>query len=88
MAAHDGKKEARNPRKERGANDHRAPNHISKTVLSTVHFGPPKRTRTKGVSCVRFACLPRGSTSNTLGTKPPFDPRTPPYPRIHWIQRS
>ena len=61
---------------------------LDASVLSTVHVSPPKRNRTKGVSCVRFACLPRGSTSNTLGTKPPFDPRTPPYPRIHWIQRS
>ena len=24
----------------------RSPSHISKTVLSTVHFGPPKKTRT------------------------------------------
>ena len=61
---------------------------LNGSVVSTVDVSPPKRTRTKGVSCVRFACLPRGSTSNTLGTKPPFDPRTPPYPRIHWIQRS
>ena len=60
----------------------------SASVLDFVKSSPPKRTRTKGVSCVRFACLPRGSTSNTLGTKPPFDPRTPPYRRIHWIQRS
>ena len=38
--------EARTPRKDRGVKDYRAPNHISKTVLSTVHLGPPKRNRT------------------------------------------
>ena len=27
--------------------DHRAPNHISKMVLSTVHFGPREKTRTR-----------------------------------------
>ena len=30
----------------RGTRAHSAPSHISKTVLSTVHLGPPKRTRT------------------------------------------
>ena len=38
--------EARTPRKGRGAKDHRDPNHISKMVLSIVHFGPTKKTRT------------------------------------------
>ena len=38
--------EARTPRKERGGKDHRAPNHISKMVLSTVKSGPPEGTRT------------------------------------------
>ena len=32
--------EARTSRKDRRAKDHRDPNRISKTVLSTVHFGP------------------------------------------------
>ena len=36
--------EARTPRKDRCAKDHGAPNHISKTVLSTVHLGPPLST--------------------------------------------
>ena len=35
-----------NSRIDRGAKTQRAPNHISKTVLSTVHFGPPAWTRT------------------------------------------
>ena len=39
-------KEARPPRKGRGTKDHRAPNHISKMVLPTVHLGPPAGTRT------------------------------------------
>ena len=44
--------EARTPRKDRGAKDHRAPNHISKTVLSTVHLGPPEKNRTgDAVNC-------------------------------------
>ena len=34
--------EARNPRKRRGAKNHRAPNHISKTLLSIVNKGPIK----------------------------------------------
>ena len=33
-----------NFRIDRGAQTHRAPNHISKMVLSTVHFGPPTCT--------------------------------------------
>ena len=37
-------KEARIARKGRGARDHRAPNHISKTVLSTMHVGGPECT--------------------------------------------
>ena len=35
-----------NSRIDRGAKTQRAPNHISKTVLSTVHFGPQRGTRT------------------------------------------
>ena len=38
--------EARTPRKDCCAKDHTAPNHISKMVLSTVHFGPPEEART------------------------------------------
>ena len=34
------REEARTPRKERRAKDHRAPNHISKTVPPTVHSRP------------------------------------------------
>ena len=32
---------------DRGAKTQRAPNHISKTVLSTVHFGPPNWTKSR-----------------------------------------
>ena len=32
---------ARTPRRGRGGRNHKVPNHISKTVLSTVHLGPP-----------------------------------------------
>ena len=39
--------EARIAREGRGAKDHRAPSHISKTVLSTVHLGPPEKNRTE-----------------------------------------
>ena len=46
----------------RGSKDHRDPNHISKTVLSTVHFGPalpsPWRSRENGI---------RGDTPNIGG---------------------
>ena len=40
------REEARTPRKERRAKDHRAPNHISKTVPPTVHSSPPNWDRT------------------------------------------
>ena len=40
--------EARTPRKERRAKDHRSPNHISKTVPPTVHSSPPNWDRTSG----------------------------------------
>ena len=36
--------EARTPREGGGPKDHRAPSHISKTVLSTVKIGPPPLT--------------------------------------------
>ena len=36
--------ETRTPGKDRHAKDHRAPNHISKTVPPTVHLGPPPLT--------------------------------------------
>ena len=45
--------EARTPRKDRGAKDHRAPNHISKTVLSTVHLA--RIHRWTGMDGVRTA---------------------------------
>ena len=37
---------ARTPRRGRGGRNHKVPNHISKTVLSTVHLGPLTGTRT------------------------------------------
>ena len=40
------REEARTPRKERRAKDHRAPNHISKMVPPTVHSSPPNWART------------------------------------------
>ena len=43
---HCGPEEARTPRKDRYGEDHRAPNHIPKTVLSTVHLGPLAGDRT------------------------------------------
>ena len=42
-----GPEEARTPRKDRYGEDHRAPNHIPKTVLSTVHLGPPYWTKSR-----------------------------------------
>ena len=39
----------------RGTKAHKAPNHISKMVLSTVHFGPPLPTV--------FIAPPRSATS-------------------------
>ena len=44
--------EARTLGKDRGVKDYRAPNHISKTVLSTVHLGPPTGTRTSQLAPV------------------------------------
>ena len=47
---------ARTPRRGRGGRNHKVPNHISKTVLSTVHLGPPKEIR---ATLIRVM-MPRG----------------------------
>ena len=39
--------EARTPRKDRCAKDHRAPSHISKMVPPTIPLGPPSYTRSR-----------------------------------------
>ena len=39
--------EARTPRRDCYAKDHRDPNHISKTVPPTVHLGPPNWTKSR-----------------------------------------
>ena len=64
--------------------DHRAPSHISKTVLSTVHFGPPDRTIIDGrwyprrLAVHRFPIhrelqltLPKRVSQRTLSTRLP-----------------
>ena len=42
--------ETRTPRRDRDAKDHRAPSHISKTVLPTVHSGP-RESRESPLKC-------------------------------------
>ena len=63
--------EARTSRKGRCAQDDRAPNHISKTVLSTVHLGPSScRYRDRGSVPFRVGTVAPSGTSRVSGLLP------------------
>ena len=58
--------EARTPREDRCAKDHRDPSHISKMVPPTIHSGPPTETRTPREDHDAWGHRPPGHSSKTV----------------------